>query len=74
MSIDLLTLAVIVLIALGVLFVLDLLLAGGGMTSAMMGGMMHGGAAMMGSPYGWVFIVALVIVILVLFGLFFAQP
>lgn len=73
MSIDLLTFAVIVLIALGVLLVLDLLLAGGGTTGAMMGGMMHGAAGLMGSPFGWTLIVALVMVILILFGLAFAS-
>ena len=73
-GIDLLTLFIIVLIALGVLFVLDLLFAGGGMTSAMMGGMMHGAAGMMGSPYGWALIVALVIVVLVVFSLSIGQP
>lgn len=72
-GIDLITLLVIVLIALGVLLVLDLLLAGGGTTSAMMGGMVHGAAGMMGSPYGWALIVALVVLVLVVFGLVFAS-
>ena len=71
-GVDLLTLFVIVMLALGVLLVLDLILAGGGMTSAMMGGMMHGAAGMMGSPFGWVLIVVFVVIVLVMFGLVFA--
>ncbi len=50
------------------LFLLDCLLAGGGMTGAVMGGMMHGTATMLGSPYGWLLIVALVLIILAAFG------
>ncbi len=50
------------------LILLDCLLAGGGMTGAVMGGMMHGTAAMLGSPYGWLLIVALVLIILTAFG------
>lgn len=60
------------LIAFVFLFLLlDFLLAGGGMTSAMMGGVMQCGAAVLGSPYGWTLMVAIVLIILVLFGIFF---
>ncbi len=71
MGIDLLT-ALMLILALGVvLFLLDCLLAGGSMTGAAMGGMMHGTAAMLGSPYGWLVIVALVLIILAAFGFLF---
>lgn len=65
----------VVLIGLGALLILflaiDFLFAGGGMTSAMMGGATQCGAAMMSSPYGWVLIVALVLVGLAIFGVLF---
>ena len=65
-----LTTALVILAALVLLFlVLDLLFAGGGMTNAMMGGAMQCGAAMVGTPYGWVLILALVLVVLAAFGL-----
>ena len=67
MGIDLLTALAVLIAILVVLLAADLLFAGGGMTGAMM----HGGAAMMGSAYGWAIIVALVIVTLVAFGLLF---
>ena len=72
-----------VLIVIGVLVVLilalDLLFAGGGMTlrqaqgrlSAATGGAMQCGAAVMGSPFGWVLIVALILVVLATFGILF---
>jgi len=64
-----------VLVILGALIVLflafDFLFAGGGMTSAMMGGAMQCGAAAMGSPFGWVLIVALILVVLAAFGILF---
>lgn len=46
-------------------FLLDLLVAGGGMTGGMMGGM----AGMMGSPMGLVVLLLLIIVGLLLYGL-----
>ena len=59
-------------IALVVIFLaLDFVFAGGGMTSAMMGGAAQCGAAMMGSPYGWVLIVALIVIALGMFGIIF---
>ncbi len=65
----------IVAVAIAVIIVLflalDFLFAGGGMTSAMMGGAMQCGAAVMGSPFGWVLIVALILVVLAAFGIFF---
>ena len=68
LGVDLTTLLLIVN-ALGVVFlVLDFLFAGGGMTSAMMGGAAQCGAAMMGSPYGWVLIVAIIVIVLGVFG------
>ena len=65
----------IVLVAIAVIVVLflalDFLFAGGGMTGAMMGGAMQCGAAVMGSPFGWVLIVALILVVLAAFGILF---
>ena len=65
----------IVLVAIAVVVVLflafDFLLAGGGMTSAMMGGAIQCGAAAMGSPFGWLLIVALILVVLAAFGILF---
>ena len=65
----------IVLVAIAVVVVLflafDFLLAGGGMTSAMMGGAIQCGAAVMESPFGWVLIVALILVVLAAFGILF---
>ena len=67
-----LTTTLVILAALVVLFLaLDFLFAGGGMTSAMMGGAIQCSAAVMGSPFGWVLIVALILVILAVFGIFF---
>ncbi len=60
-----LTTVLLLIVGLVVLFLaLDFLFAGGGMTGAMMGGMMHGTAAMLGSPYGWALIIALVLIVL----------
>jgi len=39
---------------------------------AMTGGMMHGAARMMGSPYGWALIATFVVIVLAAFGLVFA--
>ena len=62
--------ALVLFFALGVtLLWIDALFLGG----AMMGGMMHGAAGLMGSPFGWTLIVALVLVILIVFGLVFAS-
>ncbi|HZQ10429.1 MAG TPA: hypothetical protein VFD70_27870 [Anaerolineae bacterium] len=62
--------APVLFIALGVILLwLDALFFGG----AMMGGMVHGAARLMGSPFGWTLIVALVIFILIVFGLVFAS-
>ncbi len=67
-----LTTALVIVIALVVLFLaFDFLFAGGGMTSAMMGGAMQCGAAAMASPFGWVLIVALILVVLAAFGILF---
>ncbi len=75
-----LTILLLIIVALGVVFlVLDFLFAGGGMTlrqaqgrlGAMMGGAAQCGAAMMGSPYGWVLIVAFIVVVLAVFGFIF---
>lgn len=67
-----LTTALVVFAALVILlFALDLLLAGGGITSAMLGGAMQCGAAMARSAYGWVLIVVLVLVVLGAFGILF---
>jgi hypothetical protein len=54
----------IVLAVIAVWLLLDLVLAGGGMTGGMMGGM----ASMMGSPVGLVVLVLLVIIGLLLYG------
>lgn len=65
----------LVLIGLGVLVILflavDFLFAGGGMTGGMIGAAAQRGAAAMGSPYGWTLVVALVVIVLVAFGLIF---
>lgn len=67
-----LTAALVIVIALVLLFLaFDFLFAGGGMTSAMMGGAMQCGAAAMGSPYGWALIVALILVVLAAFRILF---
>jgi hypothetical protein len=67
-----LTTALMILGALIILFLaIDFLFAGGGMTSGLMGGAMQCGATMMGSPYGWVLIVALILVVLAAFGILF---
>ncbi|MBI5029270.1 MAG: hypothetical protein HZB51_01990 [Chloroflexi bacterium] len=68
-SFDLIT-AFIIIAALMVLFLmLDLVFAGGGMTSGLLGAVAQCGAAAMGSPYGWMLIVALVVIVLVAFGM-----
>ncbi len=55
-----------------VLFLLmDFLLAGGGMTNAVMGGLLQCGSAVLGSPYGWTLIVVIVLLILASFGILF---
>ncbi len=67
-----LTTALVILGALVILFLaFDFVFAGGGMTSALMGGAMQCGAAAMGSPYGWMLIVVLVVVVLAVFGILF---
>ncbi len=71
MGVDLVTALLLILAFVVALFLLDCLLAGGGMTGAVMGGMMHGTAAMLGSPYGWLVIVTLVLIILAAFGFLF---
>ncbi len=68
MGVDLVTALMLIIALVVALILLDCLLAGGGMTGAVMGGMMHGTAAMLGSPYGWLLIVALVLIILTAFG------
>ncbi len=65
---DLPTILVVLFALVVVLLWIDILLLGGAMT----GGMMHGAAGMMGSPYGWMLIVAFVVIVLVAFGLVFA--
>lgn len=65
------TVLVMVAVALVLLVALDLLLAGGGMTSAVMGGAMQCGAAMMSSPYGWALILVIILVALGAFSFFF---
>jgi len=52
-----------------VLLWIDALFWGG----AMMGGMMHGAAALMGSPNGWMLVVTLVVVVLAVFGTLLGQ-
>jgi len=66
-GIDLITLIIIVLAVVAVFFLLDFIFAGGGMTGAAT----QCGAAMMGSPYGWIGIVAVIIVILAAFWMMF---
>ncbi len=65
----------IVLIGLGALvllfLLLDLLFAGGGMTGGMMGAAAQCGAAVMGSPFGWVLIVAIIVAVLAAFGILY---
>ena len=66
------TIVLVVIAVLVVLFLaLDLLFAGGGMTSAAMGDATQCGAAVMESPFGWVLIVALILVVLAAFGILF---
>lgn len=50
---------------------LDFVFSGGGMASAMMGGAAQCGTALMGSPYGWMLIVAVVVIALGVFGILF---
>ncbi len=75
-----LTTALLIIVALGVVFlILDFLFAGGGMTlrqaqgrlGAMMSSAAQCGAALLGSPYGWVLIVAIIIIVLAAFGFIF---
>lgn len=67
-----LTTALVILAALIVLFLVsDFLFAGGGMTGGMMGAAAQCGAGIMGSPYGWTLIVAVVVIVLVVFGMVF---
>lgn len=62
--------ALVLFFVLGVILLwIDALFLGG----AMMSGMMHSAAGLMGSPFGWTLIVALVVVILITFGLVFAS-
>ncbi len=65
----------IVLVGLGALvllfLLLDFLFAGGGMTGGMMGTAAQCGAAVMGSPFGWVLIVAIIVVVLAAFGILY---
>ena len=69
-----LTTALVILGALVILFLaIDFLIAGGGMTGTLMGGAMQCSAAAMGSPYGWALIVALVLVVLAIFGSLFGS-
>ncbi len=70
-GIDLTTVLAIVGALVLLFLVADFVFAGGGMTSAVMGGAMHCGAATMNSPYGWVLVVALVVVVLAIFGVLF---
>lgn len=67
-GIDGTTVLVIVLGLFLVLFLLDLLFAGGGMTGAMMTGAMQCGAAIMSSPLGWGVLLAIVLIALAAFG------
>ena len=69
-----LTSVIVIFAALIVLFlVIDLVFAGGAMTGGMMGATAQCGAAMLGSPYGWMLIVALVVIILIAFGMMFGM-
>ncbi len=70
-GIDTVTLLVMIGALVVLLLLLDFLMAGGGMTGALMGGMMQCGAAVLGSPYGWVLVLTLVVIILALFGIYF---
>lgn len=70
-GIDLTTLLIILGAAVLVWLALDFLLAGGGMTSAMMSGAAQCGAAALGSPFGWALILVVVVGVLALFGVFF---
>ncbi len=70
-GIDWTIVAVAIAVVVVLFLALDFLFAGGGMTGAMMGSAMQCGAAVMGSPFGWVLIVALILVVLAAFGIFF---
>ncbi len=70
-GLDLATVLVVVAITLVLFVALDILLAGGGMTSAAMGGATQSGAAMMSSPYGWALILVIIPVALGAFSFFF---
>ena len=70
-GIDLTTALVIFAALVIVFFALDFLFAGGGMTSAVMGGAMQCGAAMAASPYGWALILVIILVALGAFGILF---
>jgi hypothetical protein len=71
LGVDLTILLLIVVVLFVILLALDFVFAGGGMTSATMGGAAQCGAAMMGSPYGWVLIVAFIVIALGAFGFIF---
>ncbi len=71
MAVDLVAALMLIIALVVALILLDCLLAGGGITGAVMGGMMHGTAAMLGSPYGWLLIVAVILIVLTAFGLAF---
>jgi hypothetical protein len=71
LGVDLTTLLLIIGALVLIFLALDFVFAGGGMTSAMMGGAAQCGAAMMGSPYGWVLIVAFIVIVLAVFGFIF---
>lgn len=68
---DFTTVLIMITAAIILFIALDLLFAGGGMTSAAMGGAMQCGAAMMSSPYGWALILVIVLVALGAFSFFF---
>ncbi len=70
-GIDLTTLLVLVAVLIAVFLVIDFLFAGGAMTSGMMGATAQCGAAAMSSPYGWMLIVAIVVIVLCAFGVLF---
>ena len=60
----------VLLVALGVVLLwIDALFIGG----ALMSGIVHGAAGMMTSPFGWVLIVVLVVILLIGFGMLFGQ-
>jgi hypothetical protein len=72
-GIDLTTLFIVVIAIVAVFLLFDLLFAGGGMTGGMMGAAAQCGAAVMGSPYGWIGILALVLMIIAAFGMAFGR-